>query len=605
MIPKKTLIISLVVISVCGFSFAQQPVDKEIGFDEVYLRKSYQEEGLGEDEINKRIEDLKKILQKNRLNKSLSKESSKSSLASLQMIANDSCINMGFENGNFDGWCRKKGYYYYYDQNLGYLINYENELDCTNDPIYDDVSYVENEELITCEDLRFEIVQKANVTDPYGINLDSIKYGNYALKLGNTCVRNRAERVEQTFIVSATHHIFSYNYAVVLEDTGTCSHINFENLDPLDCDSQDPPNPEHPITMHTKPYFTIYLEQDGKKIECSEFLIFGDDRIFDFEYVSGTEGLMFVKQWQENVFDLLNFVDVGDEVTIVAEVTDCGLGGHSGYAYFEASCDAMIDTVTASSSAINNSGCVGDQINFTSSGSFGDYFWTFYDNDNGNVLGISYDANTSFVYDQPGHYRVTYGLPSTGTTGDCLLNDTTIFIDIENCGNTTEACEDCDSFSPIPGKTYWLAAWVMEEHDNQVFNYDNSAIDLIFSDGSNQPVGTSVRLLPSGEIIDGWQHIIGEFTIPPETIYLNLNLVNLSDSVITYFDDVRVHPVNGNMKSFVYDPQNYRLMAELDENNYTTFYEYDKEGGLIRVKKETIKGTETIQETRSANPKRN
>ena len=45
-------------------------------------------------------------------------------------------------------------------------------------------------------------------------------------------------------------------------------------------------------------------------------------------------------------------------------------------------------------------------------------------------------------------------------------------------------------------------------------------------------------------------------------------------------------------------------MAELDENNYSTFYEYDNEGGLIRVKKETEKGVYTIQETRSGNPKK-
>ncbi len=38
------------------------------------------------------------------------------------------------------------------------------------------------------------------------------------------------------------------------------------------------------------------------------------------------------------------------------------------------------------------------------------------------------------------------------------------------------------------------------------------------------------------------------------------------------------------MKSYVYDPINLRLVAELDANNYATFYEYDAEGGLIRTK---------------------
>jgi hypothetical protein len=50
----------------------------------------------------------------------------------------------------------------------------------------------------------------------------------------------------------------------------------------------------------------------------------------------------------------------------------------------------------------------------------------------------------------------------------------------------------------------------------------------------------------------------------------------------------------------VYSPVNLRLMAELDENNYATFYEYDDEGTLIRLKKETERGIKTIKETRSA-----
>jgi hypothetical protein len=54
------------------------------------------------------------------------------------------------------------------------------------------------------------------------------------------------------------------------------------------------------------------------------------------------------------------------------------------------------------------------------------------------------------------------------------------------------------------------------------------------------------------------------------------------------------------MKSYVYDDISLRLMAELDENNYATFYEYDDDGSLVRVKKETEQGIKTIKETRNA-----
>jgi hypothetical protein len=41
-------------------------------------------------------------------------------------------------------------------------------------------------------------------------------------------------------------------------------------------------------------------------------------------------------------------------------------------------------------------------------------------------------------------------------------------------------------------------------------------------------------------------------------------------------------------------------MADLDENNYTTFYEYDDDGTLIRVKRETERGIKTVKESRNA-----
>jgi len=53
------------------------------------------------------------------------------------------------------------------------------------------------------------------------------------------------------------------------------------------------------------------------------------------------------------------------------------------------------------------------------------------------------------------------------------------------------------------------------------------------------------------------------------------------------------------MVTYVYDPNNYRLQASLDENNYATFYEYDHEGKLTTVKKETERGVKTIQRNQS------
>jgi len=174
------------------------------------------------------------------------------------------------------------------------------------------------------------------------------------------------------------------------------------------------------------------------------------------------------------------------------------------------------------------------------------------------------------------------------------------------------------SYRPTSNKKYVLSAWVkeVEAGASQPPTYTNAEIGiyLVTIDGTSQTpitVTSTVDVFqPSGNIIEGWQRIQGVFTLPTPIQNLidehgiQIQLKNTSQGLVdVYFDDVRVFPFNGNMKSFVYDDATKKLLAELDENNYATYYEYDKEGGLVRVKKETEKGIYTIQETRSSNAK--
>jgi hypothetical protein len=158
---------------------------------------------------------------------------------------------------------------------------------------------------------------------------------------------------------------------------------------------------------------------------------------------------------------------------------------------------------------------------------------------------------------------------------------------------------DNSSFIPNTNKGYVLSAWVKENNTAQPINY-SSSIDISF-EGATE----TYSFTPTGAIIEGWQRIEGVFNIPNGSTDINIALNNNVSPNAAYFDDIRIHNADGNMKSFVYDPETQRLMAELDENNYATIYEYDKEGGLVRVKKETERGIYTIQETRSGNSKIN
>ncbi|SEN26933.1 hypothetical protein SAMN04488505_109112 [Chitinophaga rupis] len=151
-------------------------------------------------------------------------------------------------------------------------------------------------------------------------------------------------------------------------------------------------------------------------------------------------------------------------------------------------------------------------------------------------------------------------------------------------------------FSPLSDKQVLVSAWVKEAQDCHCQSYANSQIGIVIEQAAGN---TTVIAKPSGNIIEGWQRIEQVVNIPAGATRISINLQS-TGSVIAHFDDVRVHPFNANMKSFVYNPVTLRLMAELDENNYATFYEYDDDGTLIRLKKETERGIKTIKETRTA-----
>lgn len=190
--------------------------------------------------------------------------------------------------------------------------------------------------------------------------------------------------------------------------------------------------------------------------------------------------------------------------------------------------------------------------------------------------------------------------PSTVAT-KIGTSDLTV-ITIEN-----STCNSCELFEPIAEGKYWVSAWVSVDYPFQVRSYDNSnstspSLSVDFVDINGVSTSQSVQFFPTDEIIDGWQRIVGAFVIPEQTA--NIGLILEADGTYpTYFDDIRLHPFNASMKSYVYDGETFWLTSELDDNNYATFYEYDNEGGLIRIKKETSRGIVTIQETRSSTPK--
>jgi hypothetical protein len=118
---------------------------------------------------------------------------------------------------------------------------------------------------------------------------------------------------------------------------------------------------------------------------------------------------------------------------------------------------------------------------------------------------------------------------------------------------------------------------------------DQNKINNLTVSINGQDQGVSSKVVP---VVEEWKRLELVFTAGAS---FSLQLTGSG-----YIDDVRIFPYESNMSSYVYDERNMRLMAELDENNFATFYEYDDEGTPIRIKKETERGIMTLKENRQS-----
>ncbi|MES2655515.1 MAG: hypothetical protein V4620_08000 [Bacteroidota bacterium] len=171
-------------------------------------------------------------------------------------------------------------------------------------------------------------------------------------------------------------------------------------------------------------------------------------------------------------------------------------------------------------------------------------------------------------------------------------------------GYMTKNTDQLGVFEPSTGK-YVLSAWVKVGTNPLNLDYSNAGVQIIFSNAlpiielTSYSGYRTVILKPAGPIIEGWQRIEGTFTINSTDKTMMIKLFSTGGTPAN-FDDLRIMPFNAAMNTYVYDNKSLRTMAELDDNNYATFYEYDNEGNLVRIKKETEKGIVTIKEARNS-----
>ncbi len=97
-------------------------------------------------------------------------------------------------------------------------------------------------------------------------------------------------------------------------------------------------------------------------------------------------------------------------------------------------------------------------------------------------------------------------------------------------------------------------------------------------------------LIPPAELINGQQS------------FIYYDFTNSGDQII--IDDLRIQPQNSTMRAIVYESQDNRIVAELDDQNFALLFQYSTEGKLKRKLKETERGIKTFSESNAHVPYR-
>lgn len=232
------------------------------------------------------------------------------------------CDNLDFSRGDFTNW-------------VGYTSVYPKSTPGTNVniPYYYKTGIVPG---------RHTIIS-ASTPDPYACNnVLALPPGMpFCARLGNggkgswgDGVQWQRDFLSYTLNVTASNSLLTYKYAVVLQDP-----------------NKDHTNPPHPPSI--RPRFGVSIfNASGTLIDpqCGYYNVVVDSTVSGFRDCpyndlikaggnpSSPSGTVY-RAWTAVGVDLRNYI--GQSITLQFETWDCGLGGHFGYAYISARCDAF------------------------------------------------------------------------------------------------------------------------------------------------------------------------------------------------------------------------------------------------------------------------
>jgi gliding motility-associated-like protein len=325
-------------------------------------------------------------------------------LLHVKSMLTSTCNNTDFESGNFSGWVGAVGYN---NNSLGPLSILSNGISTTG----------MNAPETSCSD--HTLLTSASGNDPYsGLPMLDPGGGTYAVRLGgenvniqanSPCVTGNSsgflgcggELLQQTFVVTPSNALFTYNYAVVM----TAS----------------------PHAAGQEPYFRIeVLDSNGNANSvCEQFYVEGDSlgppKGFKLSPVqanlTGGAGLssVYYLPWTSNSINLFSYL--GHTITVRFTAAGCVNSVHFCYAYIDATCGAVQSGIKGSPQV-----CLGqtDTLIGPGTGGLGTYQWHTKPAGTAGIVGSA--LNQSVVINAPGTYEVVITYP-----GGCSYKiDTTL-----------------------------------------------------------------------------------------------------------------------------------------------------------------------------------
>ncbi len=389
---------------------------------------------------------------------------------------NSACTNLDFEDGNFGNWTLSSGYNTNSNGNLTIAGAGTSNV---NQDIYD------------CSDINLITAAYGNEpvgnfpgVDPNG-GTTSARLGGFSINISDGYFTNCAgfhwqngqysngEILEQTFLVSASNALVSYDYAVILNDGG---HGNGQ-----------------------QPYFHVFVKDatTGAVLSsCNEFFVqavagSAPAGFTNSGLVNTSDGAPFYFQnWKSSSVNLTPYI--GQNIKLQFVAAGCSAGAHPGWAYVDATCGFAELTLA------NLNPCVGTTTTLTAPAvAGGTYSWS---GPAGGIVGAT--TNQVITINQSGTYIATVtpvqgaGCAYTISRTVTFINST-ITINTINSTNCSDANVNLTLASSVSSNYTWVATDNVNTAGESLTNQAGGIITDVITNTSTSPQIVTYNVTPT------------------------------------------------------------------------------------------------------------